>query len=80
MTNSLDFTRNDFEQLLNRSQEMILNQFESLEEKPAYHPHAQKEVAKWFEEPLPKEGMDVSTLMDTVQSKVMDTATNNLGP
>jgi len=80
MTNSLDFTRNDFEELLGRSQEMILNQFDSLEEKPAYHPHAQQEVAKWFKEPLPKEGMDVGALMDTVQSKVMDTATNNLGP
>ena len=80
MTNSLDFTRPDFEKLLQRSQEMILNQFDALESKAAYHSYPQQEVAQWFDEPLPSQGMDIDALMDIVQSKVMDTATNNLGP
>ena len=80
MNNSLDFENEHFGQLLQRGNEMVLNQFEGLEKKAAYHAFSQKEVEKWFDETLPRKGMNISALLDEVQTKVMDTATNNLGP
>ena len=80
MNNSLDLTKEAFSQLLEKCNDMILNQFDHLEDKLAYHAYPQKEVETWFEEPLPRHGMPVNELMELVQSKVLDTATNNLGP
>lgn len=77
---SLDLSPTEFKALLDRTSEMVLNQFEGLEDKKAYHSFPQPEIEKWFEEPLPAEGMGFDELMKEVQQKVLDTATNNLGP
>ncbi len=80
MNSSLDYSKEEFSKLLDSCNQLVLDQFESLEEKPAYHAFSQKEVESWFEEALPTNGMDIQELMKLVKSKVMDTATNNLGP
>ncbi len=80
MSNSLDFAPDHFKELLSATSDLVLNQHENLEEKKAYHYYPQKEVEKWFEEPLPEQGMEPEKLLKLVKEKVMDTATNNLGP
>lgn len=78
--NSLDLNQKDFAQLLDKSAQLVLNQFENLASAKAYHYHEQEEVAAWFDEALPVEGMDIDLLLKEVQQKVMKTATGNLGP
>ena len=77
---TLDFSSNDFKQLLDRSSELVLNQFNTIQTQKGYHDYPQKEVERWFEEELPEEGMNPSTLLDEVETKVLSTATGNLGP
>lgn len=80
MNNSLDVNLTEFRDLLNQSADLVIDQFENLESKKAYHFHSQKEVESWFDEALPQEGMDSKELLQLVKEKVMDTATNNVGP
>ncbi len=80
MKASLDLSPTEFEQLLAKSSALVLEQFEDLESKKAYHYFTQKEVASWFDEPLPIEGMNVDELLRFASEKVLKTATNNLGP
>ncbi len=80
MNNSLDFTPEHFEALLNKTSELVLNQHEDMEKKKAYHYFPQSEVESWFDEDLPQEGMPPEQVLDLFKEKVMDTATNNLGP
>ncbi|MEP1093756.1 MAG: pyridoxal-dependent decarboxylase [Cyclobacteriaceae bacterium] len=77
---SLDLAPAQFAELLNKSSELVLNKFSNLEEQKAFHDFSPKEIESWFAEPLPQEGMDDMELLDFVKEKVLDTATNNLGP
>ncbi len=77
---SLDISSQAFKKLLDQSTEMVLNQFKNLEKKKAYHAFPQKEIEKWFDEELPQEGIALDSLLQEVQTKILDTATNNLGP
>ncbi|MEO0570344.1 MAG: pyridoxal-dependent decarboxylase [Bacteroidota bacterium] len=80
MNETLDFSQEDYKDLLDRSTELVLQQFEKIDQLRGYHDFPQKEVEKWFDEPLPKTGMDASELLDEVKRKVLQTATGNLGP
>ncbi|MEO9483805.1 MAG: aminotransferase class I/II-fold pyridoxal phosphate-dependent enzyme [Ekhidna sp.] len=80
MNNSLDFTPEHFEKLLNKTSELVLHQHDNMEEKKAYHYFAQAEVESWFDEGLPEESLAPERVLDLFKEKVMDTATNNLGP
>jgi len=77
---TLDFTHSEFESLLNKATQMVINQFDDLENKKAYHYYSQSELENWFNEPLPQEAKNPEEVLAEVQQKVMDTATNNLGP
>ncbi|MEP5613894.1 MAG: pyridoxal-dependent decarboxylase [Cyclobacteriaceae bacterium] len=77
---SLDLTPAHFAELLNKSSELVLDKFSNLEEQKAYHDFPPQEVESWFDESLPEEGMNDMELLDFVKEKVLDTATNNLGP
>ena len=77
---SLDLPQHEFEELLNKSSQMVLDQFANLEDQKAYHYHSQKEIESWFDEPIPEKGMDDGELLELVKEKVLDTATNNIGP
>ena len=80
MNNTLDFSPEQFQKLLNKTSDLVIHQLSDLESKKAYHYHPQKEVESWFDEPLPKEGMNPEEVIDLFKELVMDTATNNVGP
>ena len=78
--NSLDLSEVAFKAMLDKSRDLVLNQFEDLEHKKAYHYYPQQEIASWFEENLPERGMNELELLEEVKQKVLDPATGNLGP
>lgn len=80
MNTSLDASREHFKDILDKGTELVLNQFSDLEQKKVYHDHPQEEVASWFNESLPEEGMGMDELFQEVKTKVLDKATNNTGP
>lgn len=75
----LDLTQEEFEQLLSKTTEIILDKFENLDGRKAYHNFSQQEISAWFDEELPEDGIDYGELLNHVTSKVTDTATDNLG-
>lgn len=77
---TLDLNHTAFKELLDHASQLVLDQFSDLEEKKAYHSYSQREVESWFNEPLPTEEMSANEVLDQVKEKVMNTATNNLGP
>ena len=77
---TLDFSQEELKTLLDKSTELILKQFEKAYQQPGYHDFPQKEVASWFDEPIPTEGMPLDALFDLVETKILDTATGNLAP
>ncbi|MEM8763867.1 MAG: pyridoxal-dependent decarboxylase [Bacteroidota bacterium] len=76
----LDFSEAEFKSLLDKSTEMVLRQFQTVQNQKGYHDHPQAEVERWFDEEIPEHGMDIPTLLDEVENKVLHTATGNLGP
>ncbi len=79
-TTSLDLSNEEFKQLLDKSSELVLEQFNNMDTRKAYHYHSQKEVERWFDEELPQMGMDNFQLLEEVREKVLNTATFNMGP
>ena len=79
MTQSLDYSPEDFAQILQETTKIIQKQYENLEFLKGFNHFPQPEVAAWFDEPLPLLGMDYSHLLAETKQKVMDTATGNLG-
>ncbi|MEM8508565.1 MAG: pyridoxal-dependent decarboxylase [Bacteroidota bacterium] len=77
---SLDFQERQLKALLDKSSELVLDRFKSIDDLKGYHPFPQNEIAGWFDEPLPEKEMDASELLDVVQDKILRTATGNLGP
>lgn len=80
MKNTLDFSQQEFKEVLDRSSELILNHFEHIEGIKGYTSFEQQEVESWFKEELPKEGMPIEELLEFTNEKVIKTATGNLGP
>ncbi|MEO1654003.1 MAG: aminotransferase class I/II-fold pyridoxal phosphate-dependent enzyme [Bacteroidota bacterium] len=77
---SLDLEPSAFQQILEASKQLILEQYQDLFTQKAYHDFSQKEVASWFDETLPQQGMNPKELFAFVREKVLARATNNLGP
>lgn len=77
---TLDSSKEEFQLLLNKSTNLVLEQFEKYETRKAFHDYSQEEVESWFDEALPAEGIDTDTLLKEVKAKILDTATGNLGP
>lgn len=77
---SLDLTPSGFDELMEKAHQLVTSFYRSVDHQEGFHAHPQKEVESWFDEPLPLEPMNLSQLMDKVQSHVMDTATGNAGP
>ncbi|MEM9362005.1 MAG: pyridoxal-dependent decarboxylase [Bacteroidota bacterium] len=77
---TLDFSENQYKKLLDKSTELILRQFETIQTQKGYHDYPQKEVEQWFKEELPEDGMDPDALLTEIETKVLNTATGNLGP
>lgn len=80
MNKSLDLPLEEFQALLNKSSELVVKQLSNLENKKAYHYFPQKEIESWFDEALPEEGTNEHDVLSEFKEKVLDTATNNVGP
>lgn len=82
MTNNipnLDFSQTEFDCLLKRAKDLVLQRYAELDA-PGHPGHSQSEVFEWFNESIPKNGMDMDTLLDQIKTKVIDTPTMNIGP
>ena len=79
-TESLDFDLPEFQSILDKSTELILKQYQAVENQKGFHDVAQKEVESWFDERVPREGMPTDALFQLVEDKIFATATGNLGP
>lgn len=79
-TESLDFDLPEFQSILDKSTELILNQYRTVENQKGFHDIAQKEVESWFDEKVPQQGMPTDDLFQLVEEKIFATATGNLGP
>lgn len=79
MLESLDFEQKKFADLLQRSSDMVLEQFEHYKTKKAFSGYGQKEIESWFAEKLPEDPMDLSDLMSMTNEKIIQPSTNNLG-
>ena len=79
MTQSLDYSTEDFQSLLQKTTDLVLAQYAKLDQQKGFHAFEQKEVASWFDEPLPLTGSDALDLLQVVKERVIDTATGNLG-
>ncbi len=77
---TLDYTIEEFDQLLTQAKDIILRRYEQLDDYPAYGANAPEVVKSWLDEPLPQKGKDKAELLNWVKEKVMDTATMNIGP
>ena len=80
MKNSLDYSQQELQNILQKTTELVLQQYAKLEQQDGFHDYPQTEVASWFDEPLPLLGSDAIALLDLVKQRVLDTATGNLGP
>lgn len=79
MNNTLDYSPEEFEKILQKASELILDQYRNLDTQKGFNVSSQEEVEGWFNENLPPLGMDILQLFQEVQQKVMDTATGNFG-
>jgi len=77
---NLDLSPEKFSQLLSEAGDLVKQQYQTMQERPAYQMFEPKEVASWFAEDLPEQGMSFSDLLKFADEKVLQTATNNLGP
>ncbi|CAH0996576.1 Tryptophan decarboxylase [Emticicia aquatica] len=77
--NTLDFTQEEFQDILEKTSSMILNQYQNLASQKGFNVNSQEEVERWFNEPLPLEGKNSLELLQEAQTKVLDSATGNLG-
>lgn len=78
--NTLDIDNSAFKALMEKSNQLVLDQFTRVQQQPGYHDFPQEEVASWFDESLPKKAMDTDTLLEFINHKILNTATGNFGP
>lgn len=80
MNNSLDYSQQELQSLLQKTTELVLDQYARVDQQDGFHNVPQAEIASWFDEALPRAGSDAIALLDLVKHRVLDTATGNLGP
>ena len=79
MNNTLDYTQEEFQQILEKTSSMILEKYANLNAIKGFNVSSQEEVESWFDEPLPLQGKDSLALLQEAKTKVLDSATGNLG-
>jgi aromatic-L-amino-acid decarboxylase len=79
MTNTLDYSQEEFQQILEKTSTMILEHYNTLDTIKGFNAPPQHELENWFNEPLPRTGKDSFELLGEVKQKIFETATGNLG-
>ncbi len=77
---SLDVQTSEFRDILLRGVDLLVDQYQQIDDQLGYHYFDPAEVASWFDETLPDAPMDLDELFQLIQDKVVNTATGNLGP
>ena len=80
MNNTLDYKPEEFQNILQKTSEIIIEQYKKIENIKGYNSFPQEEVESWFNEPLPMNGKNTFQLLEEVKEKVINTATGNFGP
>jgi aromatic-L-amino-acid/L-tryptophan decarboxylase len=80
MNHTLDYTPEAFQQILEKTSEILLEQYANVDTQKGFNSPTQEVLETWFDEPLPMEGKDSLELLNEAKSKVFDSATGNLGP
>lgn len=80
MTNSLDFSRPQFNDMVQQVITLIHDLYDKSAEQRGYQAASPETVAACFTESLPRAGMPLETLLQMVQEKVIEQATGNVGP
>lgn len=78
--NSLDYSPEQFQDLLRKTEQIVLQLYADAPQQKGFHAYEPREVTAWFDEALPQRASDPLALLDEVKTKVLDTATGNLGP
>lgn len=79
MNTSLDFSEKEFAQIISKTAEIVIEQYQQSDKQKGFHNLPQKKIEDWFNEPLPLLGTDSLQLLNEVKEKIVDTATGNLG-
>jgi aromatic-L-amino-acid/L-tryptophan decarboxylase len=79
MQKTLDYSLDEFQAILEKTTEIVLERYKKAASIKGFNVGSQQEVEGWFNEPLPRSGMDIYELFDEVQHKVIDSATGNFG-
>ena len=80
MTDSLDYSLQEFQQILDKTSELLITQYANLETQKGFNAPPQETLESWFDEPLPRTGSDPLQLLDEAKNKVFDASTGNMGP
>ncbi|MBC3872736.1 pyridoxal phosphate-dependent decarboxylase family protein [Undibacterium flavidum] len=80
MNHSLDYSPQELSDILQKTSDLVLEQYAKVDQQDGFHHFPQAEVASWFDEPLPRASTNALALLDLVKQRVLDTATGNLGP
>lgn len=80
MTDSLDYSSQELQQILDKTSEILIHQYANLETQKGFNAPSQETLESWFDEPLPRTGSMPLQLLDEAKSKVFDASTGNMGP
>ena len=72
MTNSLDYSPQEFQEILDKTSEILTNQYANLETQKGFNAPSQDTLESWFDEPLPRIGLAPLQLLDEAKNKVFD--------
>jgi len=79
MENSLDFSSDQWAEMVHQTSELILQHYQNLSSIHGFNVESQAEVASWFDEPLPFNSSSFSDLLPKLKTHILDSATGNLG-
>jgi hypothetical protein len=60
---TLDFSNEEFSQILEKASSMVLAKYEHLDDIKGFNVSSQEEVESWFDEPLPRTGQNSFSLL-----------------
>ena len=79
MIDTLDYSPEEFQNILEKASALIVEQYNHLPTQKGFNAPPQEILEAWFDEPLPLSGRDSIELLEEAKTKVFDTATGNLG-
>lgn len=76
---SLDVAPEEFRAMLDQTAQLVVERYRQLDSTKGFNVSSQQEVERWFDEPMPWQGVPFEQLLSEVQHKVVASATGNFG-